>query len=650
MAVETPAVVSFRDVGKDYGPVAALSGLSLEIGRGSIFSLVGPDGAGKTTALELVCGLRRASRGEIRVFGLDPAVGGRSVASRLGFVSQDFSLYGTLSVEENLDFFADIREVPRREREERKRRLLRFARLERFLERRAEHLSGGMKKKLALCCALVHEPELLVLDEPTTGVDPVSRRELWEIVSGFLETGITVVVTTPYMDEAEQCHRVGLLAEGTLIACGTPDELRATVEGEVLLVRGRPIRSLEERARETLGVLDVTSFGDRLHVRVRPGGDFLAAFRAKVERGDASIEELRRIEPTLEDVFLARSRNPGTEAVRDSTGPLAVFGAPRAADGAGTVVRAEGLVRRFGDFAAVDGIDVAAGRGEIFGFLGPNGAGKTTTIRMLCGLLEPSEGKIRVAGVDVVAEPRRLRPKIGYMSQHFSLYPDLTVAENLELFGGLYGVPPRALRERMRWVVGMAGLEGRERWLSRELSGGWKQRLALGAALLHDPEVLFLDEPTSGVDPASRKRFWELIYALAERGTTVFVTTHYMDEAEHCHRLALVYRGRIIARNSPHGLRRDMRAGELLEIECDRPLQALRAAKAEPYVWEASLFGKTVHVVVDEAERDRSPLERALASGGISVRRMERVALSLEDLFVLFIAMQDQRVKEAARA
>jgi len=641
--------VTLDHVVKRYGSVSALASLSLRAPAGRIYGLVGPDGAGKTTALELICGLRAPTAGRVSVLGLDPIRQGARLAPDLGFVSQDFTLYGSLTVEENLDFFARIHDVPPRVRRERKARLLGFARLEPFARRRAERLSGGMKKKLALCCALVHQPRLVVLDEPTTGVDPVSRRELWEIVFGFIDTGITVLVTTPYMDEAEQCHEVGLMAGGRLLAAGTPDELRRLVDGDVLQIRARPLRRVDDLVRRLPGWLDSTSFGDRLHVRVSSAGAFRAGLEDEVRGDGVALEEVRSIEPTLEDVFLARNVDGSAAQSARTDEPRsvgAIFGPARADDPRAPIVEVDGLVRRFGAFEAVGGISLRVQRGEIFGFLGPNGAGKTTTIRMLCGLLPPTAGAIRVAGIDVRRTPAALRPHVGYMSQQFSLYADLTVVENLRLFGGLYGVPRRALRDRISWVVDMAGLAGCEHWLTRRLSGGWRQRLALGAALLHDPDVLFLDEPTSGVDPASRRRFWDLIYRLADRGTSVFVTTHYMDEAEHCHRLALVYRGRIIAENSPLGLRRRMQAGALVELECDRPLAAIRTARGEDYVWTASLFGKTVHVVVDDLDRDEPRLLEALAGDGVAVSRAEPIMLSLEDLFVLFIAMHDRQLEE----
>jgi len=646
---------TFEGVCKRYGQIEALTDLTFEVSVGELFCLVGPDGAGKTTALELLGGLRSPDGGVVRTFGLDPGVHEGRVQARLGFVSQDFSLYGDLTVEENLDFFADIHDVPASTRVHSKTRLLDFARLGPFVGRRAGHLSGGMKKKLALCCALIHEPRLLILDEPTTGVDPVSRRELWEIVFSFLETGITVVVSTPYMDEAERCHRVGMLSAGRLIALDTPEQLKGLMEGDVLRVRGSPLEALERAARETSGAMDVTSYGDRIHVRTGAATAFTPRFQERVGALGARIEELLPITPTLEDVFLAREGGPtrgsGSDEQRHDVDRFgAAFGAVASRPEDEGAVRVRGLVRKFGSFTAVDHVDLDVRRGQIFGFLGPNGAGKTTTIRMLCGLLPPVDGEITVAGIDVVRHPRALRARVGYMSQHFSLHSDLTVVENLRLFGGLYGVSRRSLDERIQWVLRMAGLDGREGWLTRNLSGGWRQRLALGSALLHDPEVLFLDEPTSGVDPASRRRFWDLIYAVAQRGTTVFVTTHYMDEAEHCHRLALVYRGRIIAEDSPQGLRQNMRAGQLIELECDRVLQAAVDARQLPFVLEASPFGRTLHVIVKDADRDGPRLRDALDRRGSTVHEIRTAALSLEDIFVLFISMQDEATKEADRA
>jgi ABC-2 type transport system ATP-binding protein len=412
-------------------------------------------------------------------------------------------------------------------------------------------------------------------------------------------------------------------------------------------VRSPALAQVGSAAGALPGYLGTTPFGDRLHLRVESAADFAPLLERHARAQGLPIDELRPIRATLDDLVIALSPrdDDGRSAEPRPRAPQVPDERRRSSEALAVVTRSLG--RRFGDFTAVTELDLEVRRGEIFGFLGPNGAGKSTTIKMLCGLLEPTSGSAEVAGFDVTTESLGLRRRIGYMSQRFSLYPDLTVGENLRLFGGLYGLGRRELRDGIGWVLAMAELEGRDHVLTRNLSGGVRQRLALGAALLHRPSVLFLDEPTSGVAPASRKRFWDLIYRLAAEGTTVFVTTHHLDEAEHCHRLGLIYRGRMIAEGSPQGMRRDMRAAELLEIEATDPLAALRVAHREPYVWEASLFGKTVHVLVDDAREDAPRLERSLAEAGVELRRMEPAILSLEDIFVLFVSMHDQRVKRA---
>ena len=311
-------------------------------------------------------------------------------------------------------------------------------------------------------------------------------------------------------------------------------------------------------------------------------------------------------------------------------------------------VLAEDLVKRFGDFTAVDRINLETRAGEIFGFLGPNGAGKSTTIRMLCGLLRPTAGRAYVAGFDVAREPERVREHIGYMSQKFSLYNDLTVEENLRFFGGLYNVPGDILRERMGWTLGMAGLEGRERSMTATLSGGWKQRLALGCAVLHRPPILFLDEPTSGVDPLSRRKFWELIQQMAHDGVTVFVTTHYMEEAEYCNRLALIYRGRIVALGTPTELKQRAMTGELLSLEAEPLGAALEAVESAPGVLDAAVFGNALHLVVADAAAARASLPARLAARGITLARLEPIRPTLEDVFVSLTTGREANGLEAS--
>lgn len=466
---------------KRFGDLTAVDNLSLAIPKGELFGLVGSDGAGKTTTLRMLTGVLDASSGEAYVLGC-PCRNLEPVRGRVGYMSQRFGLYPDLTVYENIRFHADIFGVPRAEWKERSKRLLAMSGLAPFVTRRAGALSGGMKQKLGLCCALIHTPEVLFLDEPTNGVDPVSRRDFWRILDTLLSEGVTIVVATAYLDEAERCHRVGLLHHGRLLACDTPQQLKRLA--------------------------------------------------------DPAIPQ-----PTLEDVFVSVLGEGADTAVRRRPAPDL-----RTAEPAVTLHK---LSRRFGDFVAVNRISLTVPRGEIFGFLGPNGAGKSTTIKMVCGILEPSSGTGTVAGFDLVRQAEAVKENIGYMSQKFSLYEDLTVTENIAFYGGIYRLSAKELHERADWVIEMAGLSERRHAKAGELSAGWRQRLALGCALLHKPPIIFLDEPTAGVDPLNRRRFWQLIHDLAAQGVTVFVTTHYMDEAEYCDRLALIYRGELVAVGSP---------------------------------------------------------------------------------------------------
>jgi ABC-2 type transport system ATP-binding protein len=639
----TPAIEA-RGLTKRFGRTAAVDRVDLDVAPGEIFGLVGPNGAGKTTLLQLLAGLLDPTSGRAAVLGVDIVHGTAAVQRRIGHVSQTFTLYGTLSVEENLDFFADLYGVPGAARTPRADALLAWSRLAPFRARRAERLSGGMQKKLHLCCALLHEPELLLLDEPTMGVDPVSRRELWEILHDLSERGLTVVVATPYMDEAEQCDRVALMHRGAMLRCDAPDALRAAIPEAAWELRAERPAEARERLRRTGLPVRVHVMADRLHILGPDGPELATALRDGLASPGGWTPALRRVSPTMEDVFatMVGRADPGARATPlAATAPL-----PARMTGAGAAVRLEALSRRFGDFLAVDRVSLSVARGEVFGFLGPNGSGKTTTIRMLCGLLPPSGGHAEVLGEDIRRQGRRLRTRIGYMSQRFSLYHDLTVAENLAFFGGGYGLSRRELAGRTASVLAMAGLAEDERKLARHLSGGARQRLALGCAILHAPEILFLDEPTAGVDPLARQEFWELIGMLAAGGTTVFVTTHYLDEAEHCHRLGLMYEGRLVAEGRPQALKDAMRAGIMLEVACREPLQALRRLRAEPALASASLFGRRLHVLVDEPATAEPVIRRLLGQAGLAVEGVEPIPLSLEDLFVLFIRMEEQGRRE----
>ncbi|HEX7972549.1 MAG TPA: ATP-binding cassette domain-containing protein [Thiobacillus sp.] len=617
-----------------FGDTTAVAGLSLAVRRGEVFGLLGSDGAGKTTTLQMFAAILDPSAGRATVLGADTVRQAAAVTSRIAYMSQSFSLYGRLTVEENLDFFAALHRVPEAEKRERKAQLLDFARLAAHRERAARYLSGGMQKKLALCCALIHQPELLLLAEPTTGVDPVSRREFWNILYRALAGGTTIVVSTPYMDEAERCARVALLHDGRLIACDAPGRLRAEMPGSMLEIEARPQRQALVILRQALPEARPYVYGERIHLHWT-GDAGEAAVRSLLQEGGAAVDQVRAVAPSLEDVFVTRlAENVEASPAPPPAGP--------AARPAGPAVEAVDLSVRFGAFTAVDRVSFAVRRGEIFGFLGPNGSGKTTVIRMLCGLLAPSSGRAVVAGHDTGKEPQAVKSRIGYMSQRFSLYPDMTVAENIAFFAGAYGLARAALPDARERALRLAGLHGQEARLTRALSGGVKQRLALACAILHGPEVLFLDEPTAGVDPVSRRRFWELIYRLSDQGVTVFVTTHYMDEAEHCHTLGLLYYGRLIALDSPEALRAGMRAGEVLELECDRPIQALALFQGEAGV-QPSFFGDRLHLLVDDAEAARPRILQRLQGEGHEVRRVEQVPLSIEDVFITFIQMEQAR-------
>ncbi len=640
-------IVEARDLRKVYRTrrevIEAVRGLTLTVWPGEIFGLVGPDGAGKTTTIQMLCGILTPTAGEAKVAGVDVVRHADALGGKIGYMSEGFTLYGALTVEENLDFFAELYRVPPAVAQERKERLLRFARLEEARHRRAEHLSGGMKKKLALACTLIHEPQVLFLDEPTTGVDPVSRQDFWKLLYEFLAEGITIFVTTPYMDEAERCHRVALMRRGEIVAMDRPEVLKQMVPGIAMDIIARPQVRAVAHLRDMPDVTQVQVFGERLHILVRDGLSAAEEIPRRLERKGVTVAQVEVTQPSLEDVFIAAIEDlRAAEDRKRPPIPLPEVEAQIVAEGEeGIAVRVDRLTKRFGHIVAVDNVSFTVRKGEIFGFLGPNGSGKTTTIRMLCGLLPPTSGRATVAGFDVVRERSRMKPYIGYMSQKFSLYQDLTVEENIRFYGDVYDLPPQRFVERRRWVLEMAGLVGKEHLLTRDLSGGWKQRLALGCAILHEPQVLFLDEPTSGVDPVSRRDFWDLIFALAAQGVTVFVTTHYMDEAEHCHRLGLIYRGRLIALGSPRELRANMKLGSLLEVPVRNPLAALSPLEGHPEIIQTSIFGDKLHVLVWDTNIGQEVVERTLHPLGLLNGAIQAVPISLEDLFMLFIEMEE---------
>lgn len=520
-----------------------LADVSLTLREGELLGVVGPDGAGKTTLLQMIAAILRPTEGACRVFGHDVVREAGEVQAQVGYMSQGFSLYDKLTVAENLAFAADIRDVPTEAFGQRKAELLAMAGLDRFEDRHERDLSGGMRKKLALCTILIHETRLLILDEPSLGVDPLSRRELWNILDRARAQGRSVIFATSYMDEADASEQVLLLRDGRPLAQGTPAELRAEARGRVWQLSAGP--TFLEQSLEGTG--EVISFQK------------VAGQRYRFQTPEASPPTIVGAvvvpaEPTMEDVFTVRAT---TAVPREDHLPVIRVSAAEEIS-----VESRGVTRRFGDFIAVDAVDLAIRRGEIIGLLGPNGAGKTTLIRILCGLLSPSAGQATLAGFDVARESHEVRSRIGYVSQRFSLFTDLTPLENLRFFARAYGVHGAQMDERIAWAARRAGLDTLRDGLAGSLSSALRQRLALACAILHRPLVLFLDEPTSGVDPLSRFRFWRLIAALAAEGVTVIVSTHYLEEATYCDRLGLMMDGRLIAMGQLEELRAELGLGE----------------------------------------------------------------------------------------
>ncbi|VTU24038.1 putative ABC transporter ATP-binding protein YbhF [Variovorax sp. PBL-H6] len=542
--------------------VQALADVSLEIPAGTLSALVGPDGAGKTTLLRLAAGLMRADQGTLRVLGIDVAADPQAVQDRISYMPQRFGLYEDLSVQENLDLYADLHGVPKKERTERYARLMEMTDLGRFTARPAGKLSGGMKQKLGLACTLVRSPQLLLLDEPTVGVDPLSRRELWEIVRQLVDDEqLSVIISTAYLDEAERCSRVFVLYEGRLLAHGAPQQLRDGARDLCFIAkppRGMAARTLQAKLLDAPAtVIDAVPQGGEVRLIRQPGVD---------SRALAALLDGAPCEPVparLEDGFMVLLR--AQQKKKSAAANMTAAGVTVAGAADETVIEVKELVRKFGDFTAVASTSFSVRRGEIFGLLGPNGAGKTTTFRMLCGLLPASSGFLQVAGVNLRHARAQARARIGYVSQKFALYGNLTVQENLEFFGGAYGLRGARLRERMRAVLDQFDLSCQEQSASGLLPGGFKQRLAMATGLLHEPEILFLDEPTSGTDPLARREFWRRITALAEAGVTVIITTHFMEEAEYCDRIVIQDAGRVLAIGTPQEVR--LQAGRAPDME-----------------------------------------------------------------------------------
>jgi len=595
-SLSDPAPVTVRGAVRRYRRIEAVRGVDLHVPKGIIFGLVGPDGAGKSSLLKMIVGLVRPDAGSIEVFGQSIPKRAGQVKSRLGFMPQGLGLLlsGNLTVDQNIRYFADLHGVSDTLRSERQARLLAMTQMERFTDRRARDLSGGMKQKLSLCCVLIHQPELLVLDEPTTGVDPISRRQFWEIINELVTAQhITVLLSTAYMDEADRCHDMAFMFDGRILLHGSPPVLAGQTEsGRLADLFVKHIQSAGE------GSLD--------SAHAEPGGG--------EARGSSFASAALRY-----------------HSVGDS-------------DARGISVR--GLTRRFGSFVAVDHISFDVQPGEVFGFLGPNGAGKTTAVKMLCCILPPTGGEATVAGLDLHRHRHAIKANIGYMSQEFSLYKDLTVRENLLLYAAVYGL---AMTDpRVTEVAEFLQLPELYEMMTRDLPIGFRQRLGLACAILHRPRVLFLDEPTSGVDPLVRRRIWQIIRQLSREGhTTVLVTTHHMEEAEQCDRLALIDGGQLVAGDTPRGLKDEVvrERGQMLVVHAEPFMAARRVCQAA--AGEVALYGREVHLFAPPGRTDafRAELLGRLGGAGLQVMSVDVEDVLLEDAFIFHIL---RRQREAS--
>jgi ABC-2 type transport system ATP-binding protein len=643
LAAPDRVAIRTRDLRKNFGPVEAIRGIDLNVHEGEIFGLIGPDGAGKTTTFQILAGIMEATSGAVEVFG-QPARQSRAMA---GYLTQTFSLYPDLSVAENIRYVGDLRHVPPKEIAERGDRYLRLFDMDGFKNRLAGRLSGGMKQKLSLACALVAQPRVLLLDEPTTGVDPVSRREFWDTLAHLAADGLTIVVATPYLDEAERCHQVALMHLGQIHQSGTPAELRDSLGMQRLEVHTDNLAEAEDQLTEAEGggvITDVQRFGDRLDVIVKDPEAGRTAVEATLAKAGIAVRDIRVADPMLENTFVARLRAmgqelhappfPGRHAHQNLKGQIAIG--------------AVNLTKRFGAFTAVHNVNLNVRYGEVYGLLGANGAGKTTTIKMLCGLLDPTSGTAQLAGNQDNIRSEEVRARVGYMSQKFSLYDDLIIDENLDFFAGVYGVPANEIAEKKRWVLAFSGLTGKEQQITGSLPGGWKQRVAFGAATMHEPSVLFLDEPTSGVDPLARRAFWRMINRLADMGTAILVTTHYLEEAEQCNRLGFMAGGELVTEGAPSAIKA-AQGGHLLELRVDQPQRAADRLKEQMERWRVSLFGDRLHVITDDdvAAAQTQIVER-LRDAGVAVREVHEEGFSLEDVFIAVVEKARQEGKFAS--
>ncbi|HBC57473.1 MAG TPA: ABC transporter ATP-binding protein [Gammaproteobacteria bacterium] len=635
--VTTPPI-QVDGLSKSYKKIEAVKRVSFSVSKGQVFGLIGADGAGKTSVIQCLAGVLSANSGSAFIDGIDTLKHPELIKDKIGYMPQGLglNLYDSLSVDENISFFRDLRQVPESTFRSNKERLLKMTHLDKFLNRPAAKLSGGMRQKLALICTLLHLPDILLLDEPTTGVDPISRREFWAIIHDLVATReVTVLLSTSYMDEAERCHQIGLMHQGDLLDLGTPETLTKNLKGQYYQISYHDPNQLMSHLQQWPEAESTALFGRQIHLHTAVDSQQLKTKLAQLELTDVAFEQ---IAPSLEDLFMHHLRDKShAKAPQDSNHHLQHLVIEQSKSG---TIECQQLSRYFGDFVAVDKVSFDLKAGEILGLLGPNGAGKTTLIKMLCGLLPISEGSARVVGFDVASEHLIIKRHIGYMSQQFSLYPDLTVLNNIKLYAGLYGLSAKRLKKQIDSLGEGLSLTPYFGRVTSSLPRGVRQRLSLACALLHNPALLILDEPTSGVDPNVRRQFWDHVHYLTQQNQiSALVSTHYMDEAEHCDRLGFMQNGKMIIVDTPARLKAQAETicGQLLVAEGVEYANILSTLRTQ--FPDAFLYGRYVHWQSLNIEEDKRQAQKLLHENQLEAV-IESRSLSIEETFANYMTSE----------
>jgi ABC-2 type transport system ATP-binding protein len=630
-------IVAVRRLTKRYSTgTEALRGIDLTINKGDLFGLIGPDGAGKSTTLRILAGVMEATGGTALILGNAPP----DARHVIGYVPQNCALYPELTVEENLRYQAGLYGVSEQSFAELRDTHLKNMGLLKFSNRLTGHLSGGMKQKLALCCALISQPQLILLDEPTTGLDPIARRELWQALTGLAHQGVTAVIATPFLDEAERCNRIALMYEGKIHQTGTPQELQ-----KALKMRRLEVTLAEEhKTGEIWNVIksahfnhinDIYLYGDHLEILAEEAKAAESELRDFLSSTNVGILSVCETAPNMENVFVTRLRELGLRESQPVPFPhiRTDVNSGSFSQQSDIAIQAQNLTKNFKEFCAVDNVELEIRYGEIYGLLGANGAGKTTAIKMLCGLLEPTTGAISLAGQSKDLRSRNIRKRIGYMSQKFTLYDGLTVEENLQFYASIYEIPLKLRKRQIDWVTQACELGDLLKSVVGRLPLGWKQRIAFGAAVMHEPDIIFLDEPTAGVDPLARRQIWTLIRDFALNNAAILVTTHYLDEAEYCNRLAFMAASKIVTQGSPGEIKSQV-LGQVIEIKTSNTQEVYWTLSSHLDHGSVSVFGDSIHVLIENSPNALKSVELILQEAQCEVRSIRPIACSLEDAFI----------------